>query len=315
MRTAIFEGPGRVRVERGERPRPGTGEVLVRLEGCGVCASSLPLWQGRPWFEYPRAPGEPGHEGWGVVEGVGPEVSGVKEGDRVSMISGRAFAEYDVCPASQVALLPAELERLPVPGEPLGCAMNVLRRSQITHGTTVAVVGVGFLGALLVELLVKKGARVLALSRRPCALQEAVRRGAQEIVSLDDPHEAVRQVLARTGGEGCPRVIEVTGAQVPLDVSGKISAIGGRLVIAGYHQDGRTVDMQDWNWKGLDVINAHERDPDRILRGMQDGISAVMEGRMDPFPLFTQIPLERLGSAFHLLETRPPGFFKGLVHP
>jgi threonine dehydrogenase-like Zn-dependent dehydrogenase len=315
MKISRLSGPRTIGVEMVECPRPGEGEVLVRLEGCGVCASSLPLWQGRPWFEYPRPPGEPGHEGWGVVVETGPGVEGVAEGDRVALLSQRAFAEYDVCSAHRLVVIPPELEAQPLPAEPLGCVMNILRRSDVVPGDTVAVVGIGFLGALLVELLVKRGARVIALSRRPSSLQEARRRGADEVVSLDDPHQAVDRVRDIAGGEGCPRVLEVTGAQTPLDVAGKISAVGGRLVIAGYHQDPRSVDMQDWNWKGLDVINAHERDDARIVAGMHEAVAAVAEGAMDPFPLFTRIPLARLSRAFVLLENRPPGFFKALVHP
>ena len=55
----------------------------------------------------------------------------------------------------------------------LACALNVFRRSGVEPGQTVAVVGVGFLGALLVQLARAAGARVLALSRRPFALQVA----------------------------------------------------------------------------------------------------------------------------------------------
>lgn len=315
MMASLLTAPGQVRVEMRDRPHPGEGEVLVRLQGCGVCASSLPLWQGRPWFEYPRPPGEPGHEGWGVVVETGPGVNGVAEGDRVGLLSQRAFAEYDVCAADRLAVIPPDLGEQPLPAEPLGCVMNILRRSAVAPGDTVAVVGIGFLGALLVELLAKRGARVIALSRRDSSLKEAEGRGAHELVSLKDPHDAVRRVGDLTGGEGCPRVLEVTGAQGPLDVAGKISAVGGRLIIAGYHQDPRTVDLQDWNWKGLDVINAHERDGAQVVAGMQEGIAAVVDGEMDPFPLFTMIPLARLGRAFLLAEQRPPGFFKALVHP
>ena len=53
------------------RPVPGPGEVRVRLEGCGVCASNLPPWEGREWFRYALAPGQLGHEGWGVIDRVG----------------------------------------------------------------------------------------------------------------------------------------------------------------------------------------------------------------------------------------------------
>ncbi len=49
--------PGQVRIDAVPVPVPGPDEVLIRLEGCGVCASNLPPWQGQPWFTYPFAPG------------------------------------------------------------------------------------------------------------------------------------------------------------------------------------------------------------------------------------------------------------------
>ncbi|MDX6721279.1 MAG: hypothetical protein QOJ63_3533, partial [Solirubrobacteraceae bacterium] len=64
MRAAVITAPGSAEVASVPTPDPGPGEVLVELEGCGVCGSDLAVWQGRPWFDYPREPGAPGHEGW-----------------------------------------------------------------------------------------------------------------------------------------------------------------------------------------------------------------------------------------------------------
>jgi threonine dehydrogenase-like Zn-dependent dehydrogenase len=86
-------------------------------------------------------------------------------------------------------------------------------------------------------------------------------------------------------------------------------------VIAGYHQDGlRQVNMQLWNWRGIDVINAHERDPQRYVDGMKRAVKLMTEGVMDPTPLYThRLPLDRLGEALELTRTRPDGFMKALV--
>src|SRR5918993_1477546 len=77
MRAAIIAGPKQTEIEHFTLPEPGPGEVRIRLEGCGVCGSNLPLWEGRPWFQYPAAPGSPGHEGWGVVDALGQGVTGL----------------------------------------------------------------------------------------------------------------------------------------------------------------------------------------------------------------------------------------------
>src|SRR5690348_14247606 len=74
MHAGVVSGPGRASLESVPIPTPGPGEIRVRLEGSGVCGSNLPVWEGRPWFEYPLAPGAPGHEGWGIVDEVGPGV-------------------------------------------------------------------------------------------------------------------------------------------------------------------------------------------------------------------------------------------------
>src|SRR5215217_212014 len=131
MRAGVIAAPGNATVRSIERPQPGHGEVLLRLEGSGVCASSLPLWEGRSWFEYPQPAGAPGHEGWGRVAALGPGVSGVAEGDRVAALSYRAHAEYDLASADALVRLPDSLDDVAVPGEPLGCACNIFERSQI----------------------------------------------------------------------------------------------------------------------------------------------------------------------------------------
>lgn len=317
MRAAVLAAPERTELSQVERPEPGPGEVLVRLEGCGVCASNLAPWEGAPWFEYPFPPGAPGHEGWGVVEATGEGVDGALAGSRVATLSDRAFATYTTARVDQVVVLPTGLDGRPFPGEPLGCAMNIHERSGISAGQTVAVVGIGFLGALLVQLARADGARVIALSRRSFSRQVARECGADEVLPLDDADQVEAAVKEWTGGELCDRVIECTGKQEPLDVASRLVRVRGRLVIAGFHQGGpRTVDMQLWNWRGLDVINAHERDPERYLTGIRAAVRAVEEGRLDPFPLFThEYPLEELGEALRAAARRDDGFMKATVRP
>src|SRR5215204_4906748 len=96
MRAAVIVAPGKVQLRKVPKPEPGEHEVRVRLEGCGVCGSNLAAWEGRPWFNYPFAPGEPGHEGWGSIDAVGRNVREWKAGDRVALLSYRAYADYDV---------------------------------------------------------------------------------------------------------------------------------------------------------------------------------------------------------------------------
>jgi threonine dehydrogenase-like Zn-dependent dehydrogenase len=315
MKAAVIAAPKGVRVESVARPEPGPGQLRVRLEGCGVCGSNLPTWEGREWFKYPMAPGAPGHEGWGVVESLGPDVRGYQQGDRIAFLSSNAFAEYDVVRADSAVVLPPSLAGKPFPGEPLGCAMNIFRRSDIQPGQTVAIIGIGFLGAVLTRLVTNAGARVLAITRRPWALELAAKYGAAECIPMDDHPRIIGRVKELTGGQFCERVIEVVGEQWPLDLAGELTRERGKLVIAGYHQDGpRQVNMWLWNWRGLDVVNAHERDPKVYLEGIRMAVDQVASGKLDPAPLYThRFGLERLNDAFEAMKQRPDGFLKALV--
>lgn len=314
MLAAVIAKPGEVRTRELALPAPAPTQVRVRLEGCGVCASSFPLWEGRPWFQYPCAPGKPGHEGWGRIDAAGSAVSGIGA-DRVTLLSYRAFAEFDLAPAAAVVSLPAELAGRPFPGEALGCAMNIFARSEIRAGDTVAIVGIGFLGAALTQLCAHAGARVIALSRRPFAIATARACGASETVVLDDYDRSIERVAKLTGGNFCDRVIEAVGLQGPLQLASEITRERGRLIIAGYHQEGqRQVNLQLWNWRGLDVINAHERDAAVCVNGMRAAVEAVMDGRLDLDKLAVRaFPLERLDEAFAAGLRRSGDLLKAVV--
>ncbi len=315
MRAASVGAPRTACTLTAEIPEPGPDEVRIRLQGSGVCASSVPVWEGRDWFTYPQPAGAPGHEGWGVIDAVGDSVAEVRAGQRVAALSYRAFAEYDIARADAVVPLPAELDRLDVPGEPLGCAMNIFRRSEIEPGHTVAIVGIGFLGAMLTRLASDAGARVIAISRRPFALDVARQCGAAETIAMDDHQRIIDRVMAWTSKVGCDRVVEAVGLQWPLDLAGELTRERGRLVVAGFHQDGpRSVNMFLWNWRGLDVVNAHERDPQMYVRGIREAVDAMQRGALDPTPLFThKYPLDELSAAMTATVERPDGFLKALV--
>jgi 2-desacetyl-2-hydroxyethyl bacteriochlorophyllide A dehydrogenase len=308
----VIAAPGKIELRELEFRAPVAGEVRVRIEGCGICASNVPVWEGKPWFEYPLEPGAPGHEAWGYVDAVGEGVTEFASGDRVALLSSHGFAAYDFAPASQVVELPAALNDQPVPAEALGCAVNIFRRSAIASDETIAIVGIGFLGALLTQLAVNAGARVFAISRRRSSLQLAEQFGAAVTIETTRARETVKLL---TQERGCDCVIEAAGTQSSLDLATELTSERGRLVIAGYHQDGpRTVDMQTWNWRGLDVINAHEREPQIYVDGMRGAIEAMQAGSMNPLPLYTHtFTLEELPRAFATVSESPEGLVKALI--
>lgn len=315
MLAATITAPGTVVLQEVDVPVPEANEVLVRLEGCGVCASNVPPWEGREWFSYPLEPGQLGHEGWGRVEKVGSSVSRFVPGQRLALLSNHAYAQFDKAPETAVIALPEALDDLPFPGEPLGCAVNIFKRCAIEPGDVVAIVGIGFLGALLTQMAVGVGAKVYAISRREFSLHFAREAGAATTILMDDHWRIIEEVKALTGGRFCDVVIEAVGKQWPLDLAAELCRERGRLVVAGYHQDGlRQINLQLWNWRGLDVINAHEREEAVYLAGMREAAERVANSSLMPAPLYTHhLPLEQLAAALDLTKDRPDGFMKCLL--
>ncbi len=314
-RAVILEEPGKTTVREDELPEPGDDEVRVKLEGSGVCASNIPVWEGRDWFDYPQDAGSPGHEGWGVIDKVGKEVKEFTEGERVTGLSYNAYASHDIAKAENLVKLPDFLDGKAFPGEPLGCAMNIFSRSDIRKGQTVAVVGSGFLGLLLIQLIKSAGAKAIAISRREFSLQAAKEAGADEVIQMDDHYRIIEEVKTITKDQLCERVIEATGKEWPLNLSIELTAEKGKLIVAGFHQDGmRSVNVQMLNWRGIDMISAHERDPQQYVEGIKNAVEAISKNKMDPFPLFThRFTPEEMEEAYRHLTERPDGFIKALI--
>jgi threonine dehydrogenase-like Zn-dependent dehydrogenase len=301
MQALILTGPRRASIEEVPAPDPAGGEVLVRVRACGLCASDLNAWHGVQGIEYPLEPGRPGHEVWGEVAAVGPGVDAVRIGQPVTGLMQCGLAEYAIGRVDE--LVPIDR---PVLGEPLGCAANVVRRARIRPGDRVACVGFGYLAALIAQMGLAEQDWI-AISRRQDSLALAQELGAEATYTFDSVPFHL--------WDSFPVVIEAAGVQQTLDYATWLTAHGGRLVVAGYHADGqRSVNMQTWNWKGIDVINAHERDPTVCVRGLRSGLAAVKEHRLDIDRLIThRWGLHQVTEGFTTLETRPPGFIKGVV--
>src|SRR4051794_25441535 len=134
MRSLSLLGPAEARVIETEAPGAGEGEVLVRIRACGVCGSDLNAWRGVQGIEYPLPPGAPGHETWGQVLETGAAVSTLRPGKTVPGLMWSGFAELGVARAEDLVFAPDAFGDQPILGEPLACAMNVLRRAALQPG-------------------------------------------------------------------------------------------------------------------------------------------------------------------------------------
>lgn len=312
--TAVIDKPRTVKFIETAIKACGDRELIVKMEGVGLCASNIPVWEGRDWFHYPLDPGLPGHEGWGYIAKKGKLAKEFEVGQRVALLQNNCFAEFVQVSADHAVALPSFLDNIPFPGEALGCLMNIFNRADIRKDHTVAIIGLGFLGLGLVQLCKQRGAKVVALSRRDTSLQMAAS-DADLCVKLEDHYQVLRTLEAFTDGKGCERVIECTGKQWPLDIATEIIGEYGKLIIAGYHQDGlRSVNMQQWNWKAIDVINAHERDPEKYKSGIHSAIEATQSGLLKPMDLIShQYTFQDLAEALETLAQCPDGFVKGFI--
>ena len=234
-------------------PQPGAGEVRVKVEACGICHSDVYAKDGTfPGTAFPRILG---HEVAGVVDALGPNVSGFKPGERVGIgwnggycgacdpcrrglffgcenvrrITGihrdGGYAEYVCALASALARLPADLPA--VDAAPLMCAglttFNALRNSGARPGELVAILGLGGLGHLGVQFAAKMGFRTVAIARGADKEPLAKRLGAQ--VYLDSAASDAAAELQKLGGA---RVIVATVTN-----GEAMSAVMGGLALAG----------------------------------------------------------------------------------
>ena len=203
-----------VRIEEISVPQIGPGEVLVRVEACGICGSDV-----MEWYRHERAPLVLGHEIGGQIVAVGEGVERYKEGDRVSAahhvpcntchycLSGHhtvcdtlrqtnfdpgGFVEYVRLPAINVDrglfLLPDEVSYEEATFiEPLACVLRGQRRAQMQPGKSVLVIGSGIAGLLHVQLARTLGAaRVIATDITPYRLEAAKRLGANATIHAEE---------------------------------------------------------------------------------------------------------------------------------
>ena len=304
MRVAVLSAPRRLELVEHPVPVPAAGELLLRVAGCGVCASELDMWQGSAHVDYPRFPG---HEVSGTVERVGPAVSGFAAGDPVAAwVTERGFAEYVTVKAEycfHAGDVPLDLAL----AEPLACAVNAVELAAPALGDDVVIVGAGFMGNLVQKLVSLKGPReVIVIDTRPDALERARRLGATRAIDARD--DALYDLEADVA-------FEVTGVQSALDTLGEVTRMSGKVVIVGFHQGGsRELPLAAWNWMAFEIVNAHFREVATIMRGMRTGMRLLTSGRIALDDLVThRFGLDRVNEAFATAVEKPPGFVKATV--
>lgn len=216
-----FGGPDVFELQDRERPKPGPGQVLVRVVASGTNPVDAKIRQAGTWAGIPF-PAVLGYDVSGVVEELGPGVSEFKVGDEVFYtpeIFGNphgSYAEYTVASASIVARKPANLSHVEAAGIPLagGTAWEaIVRRLNVRPGETVLIHGgAGGVGSFAIQFAKVAGARVIATASK--ANHEALRElGADAAVDYRDA-DAADQIRRQAGGHGVDAAFDTAGGNV-----------------------------------------------------------------------------------------------------
>ena len=236
IRVHKFGGPEVLRLEEVPTPRPGPGQVLVRMHAIGVNPIETYIRTGTYAYK-PTLPYTPGNDGAGVVERVGTDVNEFKPGDRVytaRSVSG-TYAEFALCTTEQVHPLPANISfaQGAAIGTPYATAYRGLfQRGDAKPGETVLVHGAsGGVGTAAVQLARARGLRVFGTAGSDEGRKLAREQGAHEVFDHRAP-DHFEQIMKATDGRGVDVIVEML-ANVNLGRDLTILAKRGRVVIIG----------------------------------------------------------------------------------
>lgn len=310
MKTAVLTPSGFEIVDLAQ-PAIAADEVLVRMLACGVCSGDVYVYHNRE--ELAATHGRLGHEASGEVAAVGPAVTAFQPGDIVTALAIPAYQEYFVARASSLVKLGPEIDPTYALGEAIACCVHAANRFGTQPGDKVAVIGLGFMGLMCQQLAQYQRAGLI------CAIDplgERRERSAQfgASVTYNPLEKTAAGILAEQGEFDI--VIEAAGVQSALDLSTALVKQHGRILLIGYHQSNngqRTVNMQQWNWKGIDVINAHVRRQDEKVEAMRQGMQLLRGGHITTQPLVTVYDFEEIEQAFRDLDGRKPGLYKAVL--
>jgi threonine dehydrogenase-like Zn-dependent dehydrogenase len=283
-RYAEVAAPGSIVIREQLPPAPGPEQVLVQVEFCGLCSSDLGYVRGSRVTAGTRF----GHE----VVGLVVDGNALVRPGRYAVQTSQGFSAWVLARPADLVPVPDTLD--PVLGalaEPVACSVLAVERSvRPAPPQTALVLGAGFMGLTIIRLLTARGIAVRVADPDVGARAEAVRFGA---VSASDP-------ASLEGESGTDLVIECVGSQAALDIAVRHVAIGGVISIVGYHQAGggsRTLDLRTLNFRGADLINAHERNEARIGGAMSRALLLMSSGILDVKALIAGIvPLAELPS-------------------
>jgi NADPH:quinone reductase-like Zn-dependent oxidoreductase len=325
-----FGGPEVLQIREVETPRPGYGEVLVRLRASGVCYHDILCREGvmRRGIRFPRILG---HEPAGEVAELGPGVRTLQVGDRVAATQRRSvcgqcrlcrtghethcpeqlcfshevdgsYAEYCIVGEDNVVKLPESISF--AEGAMLSCAVGTLLNAirdvgKVRPGEIMLVTGSGGgLGVHTLQLGRLFGAIVVAVTTSPEKAERLRDYGADHIVVAKDGTfaEEVRRV---TGGRGADVAIDNVGSRVFHEVRQSLARRGRYVMVGELTGEHVTFGLAQLFLRGIDLLSVTST----ARWQLQDVVDLIAAGKLTPVVMKTY-PLDEVAQAHHDLETR-----------
>jgi (R,R)-butanediol dehydrogenase / meso-butanediol dehydrogenase / diacetyl reductase len=281
MRAAVYRGRGLLSIEEVPRPTdPERDEVQLKVTRAAVCGTDSAEWDHGPVLAVP--PVILGHEFTGEIVAVGSDVTRFKAGERVVSgagvscgtcewcLEGRTnlcssyhtlglhvdggLAEYVNVPAATLMAVPDDLsDDAATLAQPQSVAMHSVRRSGVKPGETLAVIGVGGIGAFIISAARAIGVTdLIALDIDAERLQTASKLGASKTVDVSET-DLVDAIRGAAGPAGPHVIIEATGAAHAPAAAFQAVRRGGRVLLVGLHNAPREVDLLSLIVREVDV--------------------------------------------------------------
>lgn len=292
------------------------GQLLVKVELCGLCNWELNFWKGTGAY-YTRYPLVIGHEWVGTVVECGKETHGFNIGDRVTLLPGiiEGFAEYTAVDAEDCYKLNPDVNPENGMGEPLKCIVTVLRAAAPAVGDYGLVLGCGPMGFWCIQAL--KGnmlGGLIAVDIDDKKLELAKKFGATHTINSLREDAAVR-INEITNGNMCDFVIEGTGIPKLLNEAMLFARNGGRVILMSSHEDKcKDFDFRPAIERGLSITAAHPSSSSDQRDDMRRAIALVNSHTFDNSEIIShRFRLEDINKAFETLENKPKGYIKGII--
>lgn len=261
MKAGIYYSKNDLRITEAEKPTPKANEALIRVKACGICGTDVHIFCGDGGC-FPTPSGTVlGHEFAGIVEAVGDAVTEIKPGDRVCVdpnelcgecyyckngighfceamtgigtgVNG-GFAEYCAVPQSQVyKIADTTTYEAAAMTEPVACCLHGIDLCNISCGDTVAVIGGGMIGMIMLQLAGLSGAGKLIMIEPITEKREIAKRLGADIC-IDPLNEDVSAALKENGVERVSCVIECVGKASTMEQAINIAGQKSTVMLFG----------------------------------------------------------------------------------